>query len=264
MTDGIKMKGSVDPTAVPIHADEVNYDGVIGLVQRVKTGFGNPGEYEDVRVDRPLPVTDAAVAAAIATALAQLLAELGQKLEAGQAVALDTATLAALEQITVSNPTDVSALATQTTAAAILAKLSADPATQTTLAAVLAKLSSDPATQTTLASVLAALGGTLTTAPTTAGDVASTLTDGRKTVTTPTTAVALRASLACRWVCVTALKTNTSQVNVGGASVLATLGSETGQPLGAGDSVTIPVNDAAKVFVDARVAGEGVTFTVGA
>lgn len=47
--------------------------------------------------------------------------------------------------------------ATQTTLAAILAKLIADPATQTTLAAVLAKLSSDPATQTTLAALLTEL-----------------------------------------------------------------------------------------------------------
>lgn len=41
--------------------------------------------------------------------------------------------------------------------AAVVAKLSSDPATQSTLAAVLAKLSSDPATQTTLAAVLAKL-----------------------------------------------------------------------------------------------------------
>ena len=43
--------------------------------------------------------------------------------------------------------------ATQTTLVAVLAKLTSDPATQTTLAAVLAKLSSDPATQTTLAAI---------------------------------------------------------------------------------------------------------------
>jgi hypothetical protein len=45
--------------------------------------------------------------------------------------------------------------ATQTTLAAVLAKLSADPATQTTLAAISGKLTNDPATQTTLAAVLA-------------------------------------------------------------------------------------------------------------
>jgi hypothetical protein len=103
--------------------------------------------------------------------------------------------------------------------------------------------------------------GTVST--TDAGDVATTLTDGRKTVTTPGTAVAVRASLACKWVCVTALKTNTDQVNVGGSAVLATLGSSTGSPLAAGESVTVPVDNANKVFVDARVSGEGVSFTVG-
>lgn len=52
--------------------------------------------------------------------------------------------------------------ATQASLAAVLAKLSADPATQTTLAAVLAKLSSDPATQTTLAAILAKLNASVT------------------------------------------------------------------------------------------------------
>ena len=51
--------------------------------------------------------------------------------------------------------------------AAILTKLSSDPATQTTLAAVLAKITSDPATQTTLASVLAELVLILAKLPTT-------------------------------------------------------------------------------------------------
>lgn len=44
--------------------------------------------------------------------------------------------------------------ATQTTLAAVLAKLSGDPSTETTLASVLAKLSGDPATETTLAAIL--------------------------------------------------------------------------------------------------------------
>jgi hypothetical protein len=104
----------------------------------------------------------------------------------------------------------------------------------------------------------------LPTTPSSSGDVASTLTDGRQTVATPGTAVALRASLACRWVIVTALRTNTTQVNVGGAGALATAGGSTGTPLLAGESVTIPVDNASKVFVDARTAGEGVSFTVGA
>ena len=55
--------------------------------------------------------------------------------------------------------------ATQTTLAAILAKIIAAPATEakqdtgnTALASILAKLSADPATQTTLAAILTAIG----------------------------------------------------------------------------------------------------------
>jgi hypothetical protein len=81
---------------------------------------------------------------------------------------------------------DPSTLATQTTLAAVFAKLIASPATeatlatlgtQTTSAAILAKLSADPATQTTLAAVLAALGGTLATrkVPLTSASVAQVL-----------------------------------------------------------------------------------------
>lgn len=217
------MSDNVDIGGKTFAAKDTN--GV--LTVRDLITFLTAGAPTDVTDETPLPVTlgDAVLSLSPAS-----LAALEQVTVSGT-VALDSGTLAALESVTVTvgNPTDVSALATQAT----------------------------------LAAVLAALGGTLTTSPTTAGDVAGTLTDGRKTVPTPTTAVALRGALACRWVCVTALKTNTGQVNVGGSSVLATLGSETGQPLGAGESVTIPVNDAAKVSVDARVAGEGVTFTVG-
>ncbi len=95
-------------------------------------------------------------------------------------------------------------------------------------------------------------------------DIAATLVDGRKTVPTPGTAVSLvTSSTPCKWVTITALPTNTAQVNVGGSTVLATVGGSTGSPLNAGDSITIPVSNANVVFIDARVAGEGVSFTVG-
>lgn len=103
----------------------------------------------------------------------------------------------------------------------------------------------------------------LPVAPATSGDVAATLTDGRKTVTAAGTAEAIRGALACKWVLVTALRTNTAQVNVGGAGVLATVGAGTGTSLLAGESVTVPVDNASKVFVDARTTGDGVSFTVG-
>jgi hypothetical protein len=95
-------------------------------------------------------------------------------------------------------------------------------------------------------------------------DVATTLTNGRKTVTSAGTAEALVGSATpCKWVSVSAFGGNTAQVQVGGSGVLASSGASTGRPLFAGDSVTIPVDDVHKVFVDARVSGEGVAFFYG-
>lgn len=87
--------------------------------------------------------------------------------------------------------------------------------------------------------------------------------DGRQTVTTPGTAVALASTAQAKWVCVTALLSNTQQVNVGASTVLAASGTSRGTPLLAGQSTTLPVNDLAAVFIDARVATEGVSFVWG-
>lgn len=109
-----------------------------------------------------------------------------------------------------------------------------------------------------------ALSGEIPVNPSRAGDVASTLTDGRKTVATPGTPEALEAAATpCKWVIATALKTNSQDVWIGGAGVSGVAGAEAGSPLSPGDSETLPVDDAAKVFVDVLAAGEGVTFTVG-
>jgi hypothetical protein len=89
--------------------------------------------------------------------------------------------------------------------------------------------------------------------------------DGRKTVTTAGTRVALAASTACKWVIVQALPANTDWVFVGAAAtVVAAGGSERGTGLLAGDSATIPVTNLSLVGLDSRVNGEGVTFTYGA
>jgi hypothetical protein len=57
-------------------------------------------------------------------------------------------------------------VATQTTVAAILAKIIASPATEATLAAILAKLIASPATEATVAALLSSLGLTTDTAAT--------------------------------------------------------------------------------------------------
>lgn len=95
-------------------------------------------------------------------------------------------------------------------------------------------------------------------------DVVSTLTNNRKTVTAAGTAEALVATATpCKWVRVCAFGGNTQQVQIGGSGVVAASGSSTGVLLFAGEKETIPVDDVHKVFVDARVSGEGVSFYYG-
>lgn len=81
---------------------------------------------------------------AILTALANLQSELNQKLETGGAVDVTFPATQPISAAALPLPTGAS---TETTTAAILAKLTADPATQTTLAAILAKLIAAPSTE---------------------------------------------------------------------------------------------------------------------
>lgn len=89
----------------------------------------------------------------------------------------------------------------------------------------------------------------------------SSLGDGRKTVTTPGTAVALAASTACRRVVVTALPDNTELVVAGGSGVVAAVATRTGRPLAPGACTVFEIDNVSKVFVDAVTAGEGVCFS---
>lgn len=89
----------------------------------------------------------------------------------------------------------------------------------------------------------------------------SSLGNGRKTVTTAGTPVALAASSTpCSSVVITALHSNTGIVCVGGTGVVAASGTRTGIPLSVGQSVSLPASDIAHVFVDSVVDGEGVAF----
>jgi hypothetical protein len=177
--------------------------------------------------------------------------------------------------------------ATQTTLASILTKLTtsataplairvSDGTAYLTLATVSDRLQVDvggslpPGTNNigdvdvlTLPSLPAGSNAIGTVAVPVPSDQVGTLTDGRKIVAAAGTAEAIRSSLACKWVTVTALISNTQQVNVGGSGVLATAGGSTGTPLLSGEAITIPVSNANLVFVDARVSTEGVSFTVG-
>ena len=86
--------------------------------------------------------------------------------------------------------------------------------------------------------------------------------DGRKVVAVSGSAVALVAvATPIIEVTITAELDNTNTVVIGGSGVIAALATRIGTPLEAGDSRTIQIDDLSKIFVDALVNGEGVTFS---
>ena len=92
--------------------------------------------------------------------------------------------------------------------------------------------------------------------------VGSTIDDGRKTVSTPATAETLVAlSTLCIAVDITAERTNTGTIVVGGSSVVAASATMRGTPLIRGQSMRININDLQKIYLDTTVAGDGVTFS---
>jgi len=86
--------------------------------------------------------------------------------------------------------------------------------------------------------------------------------DGRRVVATAGSRLALIAAhTPAKVVIITAETDNTGVIVVGGTTVVATLASRQGIPLLAGDSVTLEINDLIKVYLDATVTGDGVTYT---
>jgi len=83
---------------------------------------------------------------------------------------------------------------------------------------------------------------------------------GRKTVTIPGTAEAFGSSTTVKRVIAQAITDNTDIVYVGDSSALATDGSERGIGLYPGNSIELRATNLAVLFVDSRVASEGVTF----
>lgn len=87
--------------------------------------------------------------------------------------------------------------------------------------------------------------------------------DGRKTVATAGTRLALASTTAAKLVIVTAYPHNTGIVVVGGANVVAAADTRRGTPLYAGESTPwIPIDDLAEVYIDATLSSsEGATFS---
>ena len=94
----------------------------------------------------------------------------------------------------------------------------------------------------------------------------STIADNRKTVTAAGTAEKiLAASTTCIKVIITALESNTDVIVVGGSTVVAGTtedggGTRRGTPLDPGQSLEILINDVSKIYIDAVVSGNGVSF----
>lgn len=90
----------------------------------------------------------------------------------------------------------------------------------------------------------------------------TTLSGGRKTVTTGGTAEALATSGVASSVAITAETDNTGVVVVGGSGVVAALATRKGIPLNAGDTVTINDVSLGSIYLDVTVNGDGVTYAV--
>ena len=84
----------------------------------------------------------------------------------------------------------------------------------------------------------------------------STVNSGNKNVTAAGTAVALvSSSTPCQAVDVSAKRTNTGNIFIGGSGV-----DSTGRILAPGDSISLDIKDVQAVFIDSAVSLEGVTF----
>lgn len=85
--------------------------------------------------------------------------------------------------------------------------------------------------------------------------------DGRTTVASAGTRVALSTSTVVKEVTITAETDNTGTIVVGGTSCIAALSTRRGTPLDAGDSITFSISNLNLVYLDATVNGDGVTYS---
>ena len=87
------------------------------------------------------------------------------------------------------------------------------------------------------------------------------ITDGRKVVTTAGTRVQLSSTpIAVKRCTLTAETDNTGAMVVGGATVVAAQATRTGVPLAPGDSYELEINDLSLIYLDSEINGDGVTF----
>ncbi len=84
---------------------------------------------------------------------------------------------------------------------------------------------------------------------------------GRQVVTFAGTAVSLAPSQSICGVIIVSELDNTGVICVGGADVIADQATRKGVPLYAGDGVIITIDDINKIYIDATIGGDGVTYT---
>lgn len=90
----------------------------------------------------------------------------------------------------------------------------------------------------------------------------TTVTDGRKTVATPTSAEPLVGSATpSKKVEIQALFSNVERIAVGASTVVEATGTEQGTILLPGSSFTMYVEDLADIYIDVKNGGDGVSFT---
>ena len=154
--------------------------------------------------------------------------------------------------------------ATQTTLAAILAKIIAAPATeakQTALNALVGEVQAAPTANTLLArlksledKIDAITAGTTPAVTQLSGSI---LAEANATnVTTAGTRVQL-PNVSCREVTIIAKRTNTGYIYAGKNTVSSTV---YGVELAAKDSFTFPVKNANEIYIDSSVSGEGISY----
>lgn len=91
-----------------------------------------------------------------------------------------------------------------------------------------------------------------------------TLGHGVKTVTTAGTDVVLANSTPAKWVLLQAQTDNTGYIAIGTAGVDATVATGNGVLLNAGESITLPIDNLADIYIDSIVSGDGVRYLYGA
>ncbi len=84
--------------------------------------------------------------------------------------------------------------------------------------------------------------------------------DNRKTVTVAGTREQIAIATPCSKVIITAMISNTGYVVVGGSTVVAAEATRRGIPLVAGQSMEINIGNLSKIYIDAEVTGEGITY----